>query len=247
MTAILEEVPETPDLGLFERSFENYDGDIFEMSPQNTSNYSELQNHGPYDEEDPEEEHRVEDNQNVTYEDSSRVQHKYYPPEYYREPYKSAELQEGMKEPSYAASRQSDVEEARQPVFEPLIFPEKAYIVSYDNHHTESPPAYDNRLLYRPESGGSDRQEAAHSREPMYNAHSKPPATAANSYESRKNQVDKYWREEERQKEMYERQNTYRRPSVNDRVDNGGQGDCTYDSMGRKLTSLMIILHLSKW
>ncbi|KAL5967605.1 Papilin [Taenia solium] len=203
------------------------------MSPQNNSNYSELQKQDPYNEEDPEEERRVEENQNTTYEDSSRPQHKFYPPEYYREPYKPAALPEGMREPNYAASQQAGVEEARQPVSEPFVFPERAYTVSYDNHRTEPPPAYDNRLLYRSEFGGSDRQEASQSRKPMYNAHSRPLATTANSYEKRKNQVDEYWREEEKQKEMYERQNTYRRHSANDQVDDWDKSYCTYDSMGR--------------
>ncbi|KAL5103563.1 Papilin [Taenia crassiceps] len=231
----LNEVPETSNLGLFERSFENYDGDIFEMSPQNTSDYGDLRNHDPHNEEDRKEERRVEDNQNMAYEVSSRPHDKYHPPKHFREPYSAAELSEGVREFKYAVSQPSGVGEERQPVFEPLISPERAYTVSYDSHRTEPPSAYDNRLLYRPESGENDHQEASQSQEPMYNAHLKPVSTAANSYEKRKNQVDEYWREEERQKAMYERQNTYRRSSVSERADSWDQGDCTYDSMGRPI------------
>ncbi|VDM33477.1 unnamed protein product [Hydatigera taeniaeformis] len=237
----LDEAPDASDLEPLKRPFENYDGDVFLISPQNTSTYSEMQIQDSYidegPEEDSEEESRIEDTQNNAFEASSRTQHKYYPPEYYREPY-APQFLEGARERSRSAPRQYNAEEARQPVFEPLISPERAYTVSYDKHRTEPPPVYDNRLLYQPEFGESDRQKASQSRKPMYNAPEKPQMTTINSYEKRKNQVDEYWREEERKKQMYDSQNTYRRQSSTEQNGEWRQSDCTYDSMGRLVNCL---------
>ncbi|CDS35534.1 expressed protein [Echinococcus multilocularis] len=225
----LDETSETSDLGLIESSFENYDGDIFEISPKNTSNYIE---------EDTKEESDGEVDQEVTLENASRPQHIYPPSEYHRESSRSAELPEGIREPNYDAAQSYDAEEARQPVYEPPITAETTYTVSYDSQRKELPPVDDNRLLYQPELDGSYRQEASQSRIPMYNAYARPQETTTNSYERRMSQVDQYWREEERRKRIYESQNTYRHPSANERIDGWDQGDCTYNSMGRLVNCL---------
>ncbi|VDO10501.1 unnamed protein product [Rodentolepis nana] len=102
--------------------------------------------------------------------------------------------------------------------------------VDTDPYGGENHRSYDNRLVYQPDSSNDPYTRQTQT---GYDSYEKPQDTTTNSYHNRMNQVDEYWREEERRKKMYESQNTYRRDSGSERLDNWA--GCSFDSMGRPI------------
>ena len=128
-------------------------------------------------------------------------------PGYYDEAARPPEVLDTIREPSHETAP-----ETRTPVYEPPIVPEQAYTVEYDSHPN------DNRLIYQPDSSNAGS----------------PNEVSTNSYEKRMSQIDEYWREEKRRRQMYESQNTYRHPIEEERQDRLNR-ECTYDPIERKL------------
>ncbi|KAM3183957.1 hypothetical protein ACTXT7_009326 [Hymenolepis weldensis] len=102
--------------------------------------------------------------------------------------------------------------------------------VDSDPYGRETLRNYDNRLVYQPNSSSDYYAKQSQT---DHDSYGKPQDTTTNSYHNRMNQVDEYWREEERRKKMYESQNIYRRDSGGERLDNWAE--CTLDSMGRPI------------
>ncbi|VUZ42335.1 unnamed protein product [Hymenolepis diminuta] len=102
--------------------------------------------------------------------------------------------------------------------------------VDSDPYGRETLRNYDNRLVYQPNSSSDYYAKQSQTDSDNYG---KSQDTTTNSYHNRMNQVDEYWREEERRKKMYESQNIYRRDSGSERLDSWTE--CTFDSMGRPI------------
>lgn len=166
---------------------------------------------------------------------------------HYNQPHDRSEIDESDQEVTFDDSRGSEIDYhdskharpaqlidsitpgPRQLVNKPPESPDINFQVEADSYNREIPQNFDNSLIYQPESASDYYQRQ---QQTDLDSYGQPRQMTTNSYHRRMNQVDEYWREEERQKKVYESQNTYRRDSGNERLENWA--DCTFDSAGRK-------------